>query len=192
MLRELAGVLTRATTIYVDAGFKAPRKAIATLEAIVENPKLSFLETTEPEARGVVAAAYQRADETPGTFWTDLEICDDGNALIHGRIKSAAINGIVTLQVKAKSGRFFAWHVQYVTSTLREIYLRFNNRITRKTVLSSRGDGKLFQLEEGPFFLFVEAVLAPLNRFLADLPYHSARKLSAEYIVKGAVAVSMR
>jgi hypothetical protein len=78
LLRELAGVLTRTATIYVDAGFKAPRQVIATLEAIVENPKLFFLETTEPEARGVVAVAYQRADESPGTFWTDLEICDEG------------------------------------------------------------------------------------------------------------------
>ena len=63
LLRELAGILTRAEVIHVDAGFKAAHKVIATLEAIVDHPDLFFVETTEPEARGVTAAAYQRADE---------------------------------------------------------------------------------------------------------------------------------
>jgi hypothetical protein len=192
LIRELAGILTRAAVIRVDAGFKAARKVIATLEAIVDDPGLLFLETTEPEARGVVAAAYQRADEPPGTCWTDVDICDEENEVILDRIRMAANCGILTLQAQAKSGRSVEWDIQYLAGRLREIFLRFNDRITRKSVQSSRGDGDYFQKEEGRFFLFLEAVLAPLNRFLAGLPAAedvSVRALSAEYIAKRAVAV---
>jgi hypothetical protein len=115
------------------------------------------------------------------------------NESIHERIEVAAKNAIIALQKEAKVGRSFMWHIHYVANKLREVYLRFNDRITRKAVLSSHGDGNYFQQEEGPFFLFVEAVLAPLNRFLADLPSDSgkpAKRLSAEYVVKRAVAAS--
>jgi len=194
LLRELAGILTRAEVIHVDAGFKAAHKVIATLEAIVDHPDLFFVETTEPEARGVTAAAYQRADEPPGAFWTDLET-GGANELIRERIKAAAENGIRTLQSEARSGRPVAWDIQFLTGRLREIFLRFNDRITRKSIQSSRGHGDYFQKEEGHFFLFLEAVLAPLNKFLAGLPAASnvsVKALSAEYIVKLALAISAR
>lgn len=190
VLRELAGVLTRAAVIHVDSGFKAARKVIATLEAIAGQPNLFFLETTEPEARGVVAAAYQRADEPAGIYWTDLEICDV-NDIIHERIKTAAEAGIRKLLVRVKSGRSVEGRIHFLADRLREIFLRFNERITRKSVQSSRGHCEYFQKEEGCFFLFVEAVLAPLNKFFVGLPVTngvSSRELSAEYIVKRSLA----
>lgn len=74
LLSELAGLLVIAATIRLDAGYKAPTKLLATLTAIRENPKLVLSDTIEPEARGVLAAAYQRANEPAGTFWFDIDV----------------------------------------------------------------------------------------------------------------------
>lgn len=71
LISEITGLLATALTIRLDAGYKAPNKVIATLKAIIKSPKLALCDTTEPEARGTLAAAYQRDDEPPGTFWFD-------------------------------------------------------------------------------------------------------------------------
>ena len=72
LISEIAGLLATALMIRLDAGYKAPRKVIATLEAIIENPELALSDRTEPEARGALAAAYQRSSEPPETYWFDI------------------------------------------------------------------------------------------------------------------------
>jgi hypothetical protein len=73
LLSELTGLLVTAATIRLNAGYKAPSKMIATVKAIDSNPRLVSCDTNEPEARAAVAAAYQRANEPPGTFWFDID-----------------------------------------------------------------------------------------------------------------------
>jgi hypothetical protein len=193
LLNELTGLLITAATIRLDAGYKAPSQVIATVKAICANPRLVSFDTTEPEARGVVAAAYQRADEPPGTFWFDTEAELNGVEPDEGRVRTAAERAIAKLEAEAARGRPIARDVQYLTLRLREIFLRFNDRVRRKMVLSSLGDGELQQKEAGSFFAFVEEVIAPLNRYLASLPNDAdtpAPKLSAEYITRLAVKVA--
>jgi hypothetical protein len=185
VLREITGVLVTAATIWVDAGYKAPSQLIATLNAVREMPTLILCDTLEPEARGALGAAYQRKDEPPGTFWFDID--GYGVGPDDKRVRAAAERAIVKLQQEAAPGRRTALDVQYLTTRLREIFLRFNPTITRKSVVSSHGHGKLFQQEDGPFFLFVEGVLVPLNRYFGSLPSStglSTRDISAAYITR--------
>src|SRR5262245_24734805 len=63
LISEITGLLATALTIRLDAGYKAPSKVIATLKAIIKDPKLALSDATEPEARGTLAAAYQRDNE---------------------------------------------------------------------------------------------------------------------------------
>jgi hypothetical protein len=62
-----------------------------------ENPRLVSCDTTEPEARGAVAAAYQRADEPPGTFWFDTEGDLNGVEPDEERVRAAAERAIANL-----------------------------------------------------------------------------------------------
>ena len=190
LIVELAALLATALTIRVDAGFKAPSKVIATLEAIIRDPELALSDWTEPEARGALAALYQRADEQPGKYWFDI-YGDGGFEPDQGRIRAAAEAAIVGLRAQAKQGRLIAHDVRHLALRLRQIFLRFNDKITRKSVISSRRDGKLYQSEAGSFFAFVEEVLGPLRRFLAALPNGGellVPELSAEYIARLATA----
>ena len=76
---------------------------------------------------------------------------------------------------------------------LRRIFLRFNDRITRKAVWSSRGDGDYFQQEAGPFFAFVEEVIRPLHEFLTSIGNRkSTGQLSSQYLVRLAASEPVR
>jgi hypothetical protein len=185
LLREIAGILTTAAAIRVDAGFKAPSRLIATLDAVAEVPARAFLDTLEPEAKGALAAAYQRFLEPPGTFWMDLKVQDENVRPPGGLVRAAASRAIATLKAQSSRGRRVEHDVHYLAFKLRVIFLRFNDCISRVMVLSSRGGGQLFLKEEGPFYLFLESVLTPLNRVLKELPSEGdilSRKMSAESI----------
>jgi hypothetical protein len=192
LISEIAGLLATALTIRLDAGYKAPSKVIATLKAIIKNPKLALCDTTEPEARGALAAAYHRDNEPPGTYWFDI-YCEGGFEPDEQRIRMAAEKAIEILQTQAAPGRPVAYDMQYLLPRLREIFLRFNGKIARKSVLSSHGRGDFYQREDGAFFAFVEEVLAPIRQFLAALPNGGevlVPELSAEYIARLAVDLS--
>jgi hypothetical protein len=186
LISEIAGLLATALTIRLDAGNKAASKIIATLKAIIKNPKLALCDTTEPEARGALAAAYQRDNEPTGTHWHDID-GEGGFEPDEKQIRIAAEKAIEVLQAEATPGRPVAYDIQYLVSRLREIFLRFNDKIARKSVLSSRKDGDFFQYENGAFFAFVEEVLEPLQRFYVSLPRGGGvlvPELSAEYITR--------
>jgi hypothetical protein len=192
LISEIAGLLATALMIRLDAGYKAPGKVIATLEAIIENPKLALCDQTEPEARGALAAAYQRSSEPPGTYWFDI-YGEGGFKPAENQIRIAAKKAIAPLKAEASRGRPVAYDVQYLAPHLRAIFLRFNDRIARKSVRKpapSHGGGD-HQHEDGAFAAFVEEALEPLRNFYASLPNNGevlVPELSAEYIARLAVS----
>ena len=193
LISEIAGLLATALMIRLDAGYKAPRKVIATLEAIIENPKLALSDRTEPEARGALAAAYQRSSEPPETYWFDI-YGESGFEPDENQIRIAAKKAIALLRAEASRGRPVAYDVQYLAPRLRAIFLRFNDKIARKSVrkpVPSHGGGDYYQHEDGAFAAFVEEALEPLRKFYASLPNNGevlVPELSAEYIARLAVS----
>jgi hypothetical protein len=189
LISEITGLLATALTIRLEAGYKAPSKVIATLKAIIKNPGLALYDTTEPEARGILAAAYQRDIEPQGANWFDI-YGDGGSEPDDDRIRKAAKKAIEILRAQAMPGRPVAYDIQYLVSRLRGIFLRFNDKVARKSLPSSRGHGDFCQYEDGAFFAFVGEALAPIRQFLAALPNGGevlVPKLSAEYIARLAV-----
>jgi hypothetical protein len=90
IIREMSGILSQAAAIKMDAGFKAPNKVIATLEAVKRDPSLIMTRTLEPEALGMLAFHYQRDNETAGTYWWDLEQQGYGPVPESDRVRVAA------------------------------------------------------------------------------------------------------
>jgi hypothetical protein len=190
LISEIAALLATALIIRLDAGYKAAWKVIATLEAIIKNPKLALSDRTEPEARGALAAAYQRSDEPPRTYWFDI-YGESGFAPDDNQIRMAAKEAIASLRAQASRGRPVACDVHFLAFRLRAIFLQFNDKIARNSVLSSHGDGDYFQSEQGAFFAFVEEVLKPLRKFYASLPTNGevlVPELSSEYMARLAVS----
>jgi len=190
LIRELSGIISLAAAIRMDAGFKAPNKLIATLEAVEKNPSLIFTHTLEPEALYTLALHYQRADERPGTWWWDVDRPENAPLPEPERVRQAASSAIVALKSEAGPGRPKDTATEYLAVKTREIYLRYNLSVTRHSELSST-DGMLCQVEAGPFFDFLELLLAPLNRFFASLPKHYyAGPISPAFVARMAVELT--
>ncbi|MDB5611432.1 MAG: hypothetical protein JWP25_8332 [Bradyrhizobium sp.] len=196
LMNEICGILSVAATIQMDAGFKAPHQVIATLEAIKKDPSLVITHSIEPEALGAIARCYQRGQEAPGTFWFDIDRAGNTPLPNPDQVRAAASNAIASLKLEASPGRRPDRVGEFLAVRFREIFLRFNDRITRHSVVSSRDvksglsshETKEVQLEAGPFIEFLELVLEPLNQFFLSLPkYYGARRISA-----GAVAEVVR
>ncbi len=171
LFRELSGVISQAAAIRMDAGLKAPNKLISTLEAVEKDASLILTRQLEPEALGMLASHYQRADERPGTFWWDVDRQQNAPLPEPERVRQAASSAIVALKSDARSGRPPDKVTEFVAVKAREIYLRYNVSATRHSIASSRR-GKDSQVEAGPFVDFLELLLAPLNRYFAGLPKH--------------------
>ena len=171
LIRELSGVISLAAAIRMDAGFKAPNKLISTLEAVEKDPSLILTRQLESEALGMLASHYQRADERPGTFWWDVDRQENAPLPDPERVRQAASSAIVALKSEAGPGRPPDEVTKFVAVKAREIYLRYNDSVTRHSIASFTR-GKDSQVEAGPFVEFLELLLAPLNRFFASLPKH--------------------
>lgn len=195
LMKEMSGILSVAATIQMDAGFKASHQLIATLSAIKRNPSLIVTHSIEPEALGSLGHHYQRAEETPGTFWFDIDRSEDAPWPDPIRVRAAASNAIASLMVEASPGRRPDRAMEFLAVRFREIFLRFNDRITRHSILSRREtrmksaggipETRELQLEGGPFIAFLELVLEPLNRFLLSLPKgYGARCNSARAVAE--------
>ncbi len=198
LMNEMAGILSVAATIQMDAGFKAPHQLIATLRAIEKDPFLIITHSIEPEALGILGQHYQCAEEKPGTFWFDIDRSDSAPLPDPVRVYAAASNAIASLKREASPGRRPDKVIEFLALRFREIFLRYNDRITRHSIQSSREmkresaagipETKLVQLEAGPFIAFLELVLEPLNRFFLSLP----DDYGARYNSAGAVAEVLR
>jgi hypothetical protein len=187
LMEAISGILSVAASIVMDAGFKAPNQIIATLVAVVMDPSLILTHTLEPEAFGMIARCYQRADEPAGTFWFDIERLANSPVPDLEQVRAAAFRAIALLRDQASPGRRPDKAIEYLALKLKEIFLRYNDTITRHSVLSRR-DGKDIQIERGPFVKFLEEVLAPLNSFLKSLP----KDYGAKPISAGAIAEYIR
>jgi hypothetical protein len=195
LMNEICGVLLVAATIQMDAGFKTPHQLIATIKAIEEDPSLVITHSIEPEALGEVARNYQRDQEAPGTFWFDIDRAGNTPLPNPNQVRAAASNAIASLKLEASPGRRPDRALEFLALRFREIFLRFNDRITRHSVQSRRAtnvagkwETKEVQLEAGPFIEFLELVLEPLNRFFLSLP----KDYGARFIRAGAVAEVLR
>jgi hypothetical protein len=73
----------------------------------------------------------------------------------------------------------------HLATALLACYLRYRNSAGRQSVLTSI-DGKLAQMETGPFFEYLKAVLAPLNRYLVEELHR--RPLSPARVARFALA----
>lgn len=164
-LLELSGVLSQAAAIKMDSGFKPANKVIATLKSIRKNPSVVLAGAVEPEALAMVASNYQRANERPGTFWFDVDRAADAPLPDLQHVSKAA--SVAIDQLSARRGQPRDVMLDFLGDKLLACFLRFNATAGRRSVVIA-GDGS--QAEAGPFLEFLSLVVAPLNRFLIQLP----------------------
>jgi hypothetical protein len=182
LLKTLSGIMASTIAIRMDAGFKSPLQLIATLQAIEKDPSLALTHWIEPEARDLLWSCYQRAEEPHGKFWFDAERMENTPGL--EQIRSAASAAIAKLKLEVSVGRRPDKAIEYLARKSREVFLRYNDAITRHSVRSRR-DGEDIQIEGGPFVEFIEELLAAINRFFETVP--GAKPISA-----GAIAEHIR
>lgn len=173
LIRELSGILSQAAAIKMDAGYKPTNKVVATLKSIAKDPSVILGGGVEPEALAMVASNYQRGDEEPGTFWFDVDKSDDEPFTDSQRISKAA--AVVIAGLSARRGQPRDVMLDFLGDRLLACYLRFNLVAGRHSVAA---DSDRAQTEAGPFLEFLTSVIAPLNRFLAQLPASYGAKVA--------------
>jgi hypothetical protein len=168
VLEEIAGILTFAFARAVEAPIGV---VIATLERIKKHPSAAQNYALPGFAEWLLAAHYQRADEEKGTYYPDImgfapngspatmQIPTEDSII---KAASAALEGL-----GRRPGRPSSEATRIVSKGLREIFLRYNVKIARRSEISSR-HGELVQVEAGPFFGFVSAAIVPLQNILRE------------------------
>jgi hypothetical protein len=181
-IEDICGALCWAAAVQMDGGFKAANKIISTLEAVEKDPSIINTGNVEPEALGMIASQYQRADETPGKFGFDVYQDDGAHELDLQQVRRAALRAILVLQTEVKKGRPKNLPLDILGEKLCDLFLRYNDVATRHSIAS---DGEVAQMEAGPYFEFCETVIAPLNQFLAGLPQsYDAKAISAAQVAR--------
>jgi hypothetical protein len=187
-LLELSGILSQAAAIKMDGGYKPANKIIATLKSIKRNPSLILKGGVEPEALSMVASNYQRGAEDPGTSWFDVDRSDDLPFPDPQRVSKAA--SVAIGKLTARRGQPPNVMVDFLGDRLLGCYLRFNVTAGRHSVAA---DGDRAQAEAGPFLEFLSSVIAPLNRFLIQLPAsYGAKVVSAPELARRALRIRGR
>jgi hypothetical protein len=181
-IEAICGALSWAAAVQMDGGYKAVNKIISTLKAVEMDPSAINSRDVEPEALGMIASQYQRADETPGTFGFDVYQDEGAHELDLQQVRRAALLAIRVLQTELKVGRPKKLPLDILGEKLCDLFLRYNDVATRHSIAS---DGKIAQIESGPYFDFCETVIASLNQFLAGLPRsHEAKPISAAQVAR--------
>jgi hypothetical protein len=185
---ELSGTISQAAAIKMDAGYKPANKVIATLKSVKKDPALVLTGGVEPEALAMVASNYQRGEEKPGTFWFDVDRPDEDLPPPDlQRVRKAASVAIEGLQTLARAGRPHDAMLDFLGDRLLSCYRRFNETAGRHSVAA---DGDRAQAEAGPFLDFLASVIAPLNRFLVELPAsYGAKSVSAPELARRALRI---
>lgn len=183
LLNEIAGILTFAAAQAVEIKVGV---AIATLAWVRKNPSSAQSRTLPGFVEWLLADHYQRTDESKATYFPDImgfvpdgfagkmAIADE-NSIINAA--SAAIN---QLGQNRSAGRPFSEASRVVAVGLRPIFLRYNAKITRHFETSWR-DGEFKQIAAGPYFDFVSAAIAPLQKFLLE---RDLNEVSVDKIVR--------
>jgi hypothetical protein len=183
LLAELAGILTLALARAAEAPTGV---AIATLEWVKKNPSAAQGYTLPGFAEGLLAAHYQRNDEDKATYYPDIMgfvpngFHDTIQIPAEESIINAASAAIDALSSVRRAGRPSSEATRILGEGLREMFLRFNTKITRRSETSSR-HGELVQVEAGPFFDFVSAAIVPLQDLLRE---RGLPPVTAESIVR--------
>jgi hypothetical protein len=181
-IEAICGALSWAAAVQMDGGFKAANKIISTLKAVEMDPSTINSRNVEPEALGMIASQYQRADETPGKFGFDVYQDEGAHELDLQQVRRAALLAIPVLQTEVKMGRPKKLLLDILGEKLCDLFLRYNDVATRHSIAS---DGKVAQMEAGPYFDFCETVIALLNQFLAGLPRsYEAKPISAAQVAR--------
>ena len=166
---------------------------IATLKFARRNPSAAQNYELPGFVQRHLAAHYQREREDKATYYPDiidvLPIGFDGNKIVPATesIVNAASAAIVVLEDKQTRGRPSSRATHELAPRLREVFLRYNEKVSRHSEWTSLGNGKLFQTESGPFFEFLAAVIAPLNSFLRE---HDLRKIAPSTLARTATQFS--
>ena len=170
VLAEVAGILTFAAA---QAAEPKVGTAVATLEWIRKHPSSAQDRTLPGFAEWLLADHYQRDGEEkgahfqdimgfrPGGFFGEMKVPDEA------AIVNAATAAIEDLETTRSTGRPASAAIPIVADGLRPIFLRYNEKITRHSELTSN-DSRLLQTEGGPFFEFIRAAVLPLQTFLTD------------------------
>jgi hypothetical protein len=181
-IEAICGALSWAAAVQMDGGFKAANKIISTLKAVAMDPSTISSRNVEPEAFGMIASRYQRADETPGKFGFDVYQDEGAHDLDLQQVRRAALLAIAVLQTEVKMGRPKNLPLDILGEKLCDLFLRYNDFATRHSIAS---DGKVAQMEAGPYFDFCETVIVSLNQFLAGLPpSYEATLISAAQVAR--------
>jgi hypothetical protein len=181
-IEDICGALSWAAAVQMDGGFKAANKIIATLESVERDPSIINSRNVEPEALGMIACHYQRADEAPGKYWMDVYQDEGAHQLNLQQVRRAALIAISSLRTEVKRGRPNKLPLDILGEKLRDLFLRYNEVATRNSIAS---DGEVAQVEAGPYFEFCEAVIAPLNEFFGSLPQsYEAKHISAAQVAR--------
>ena len=179
---DICGILSWAAAVQMDGGFKAANKIISTLKAVEMDPSTINSRNVEPEALGMIASQYQRADETPGTFGFDVYQDEGAHELDLQQVRRAALLAILVLQTEVTKGRPKKILLDVLGEKLCDLFLRYNDVATRHSIAS---DGNVAQMEAGPYFEFCKTVIAPLNEFFASLPQsYDAKPISAAQVAR--------
>jgi hypothetical protein len=171
VLAEIVGVLTFA---FARAAEPPRGVKIASLKWIEKHPSAAQDYALPGFAEWSLARNYQRADEDMGTYFPDVVgfVPNDFQGTIHvpaeESIVKAASAAIYDLEQGRQAGRPSSEACRILSEGLRPIFLRYNDKITRRSEISSRGDGNYFQVEAGPFFDFVSAAIVPLQIALGE------------------------
>lgn len=166
----------------MDGGFKAANKIVSTLKAVERDPSIINSRNVEPEALGMIACQYQRADETLGNFGFDVYQDEGTHELDLRQIRRAALRAILLLQTEMTKGRPKKLPLDILSEKLRDVFLRYNDVATRHSIAS---DGGIAQMEAGPYFDFCELAIAPLDEFFASLPpSYEAKPISAAQVAR--------
>lgn len=180
---EITGILARAAAVKLDAGFKAAGKIIATVDAVARDPSIIVTLSVEPEALGVIATNYQRANEPPGTHGYDIYQDENAVEIDIQQVCYAARRASLQLRAESRRGRPNELGLE-ILAGLREIFERYNASSGRHSVLTW-ANGKCKQEEAGPYLTFLKEVIAPLNEFFAGLPtYYRVPPVSAARIAR--------
>jgi hypothetical protein len=170
LIEEIAGILSKAAAMAVDGGFASTNQSIATLRRIKKKPSLisEKLPKIDPAALAELASQYQRADEKPSTFSSDLFAAIGEPNLIAeptaSNISDAAERAINQLQGNATVGRPENPINELLAKDLGSIFIRYNKYVGRSSVIGHDLHAK--QIEIGRFTEFLKLVTSPLSRFL--------------------------
>jgi hypothetical protein len=166
LLDEITGILVETLPRMAAT---PPGVTMATLDKIAKQPALGLSPLLPGEVDWLLAHHYQRGEEKPGTFWSDvMRIHPKGFKGIPQPptelgIRNAAVLAQEYVRQRRRKGRPSIDAHEPIAAKLGSIFLRYQPSITRITEVTP---GTKASKERGEFLDFVDSVLPPLNTIL--------------------------